>query len=178
MASVLSHPAAALGLGPWFGPAALGRRVVVVGVVCSILPDIDAIGFWLGVPYGSPLGHRGLTHSIVFSAALAALVVGAGFRLHPARGALFGFLFLSGASHGFFDAMTDGGRGIALFWPLTDRRFFLPWRPIRVAPIGVTGLSGARAVAIFKTELLWVWLPCLILWSCGRLVKDSARGRG
>src|SRR4051794_39956246 len=32
------------------------------------LPDIDAIGFFSGVEYGSRLGHRGLTHSFAFAA--------------------------------------------------------------------------------------------------------------
>ncbi len=177
MASVLSHPAVALGLQPWFRRA-LDRRALAAGGICAVLPDIDAVGFWLGVPYGSPFGHRGLTHSLVFAAVLAALVTVAGFRRHAARPAVFAFLFLCGASHGLLDAMTDGGRGIALFWPFDARRVFLPWRPIRVSPIGVSGLSGGRALAILGTELLWIWLPCLILRFSGRVVKNSACGRG
>jgi membrane-bound metal-dependent hydrolase YbcI (DUF457 family) len=35
-------------------------------IVCSILPDIDSIGFLMGVPYGNLWGHRGITHSLVF----------------------------------------------------------------------------------------------------------------
>ena len=32
-----------------------------------MLPDADVIGFRLGVPYGGMLGHRGLTHSLIFA---------------------------------------------------------------------------------------------------------------
>jgi inner membrane protein len=55
------------------------------------------------------------------------------------------------ASHGLLDAMTDGGRGVALFWPFTARRYFLPWRPIPVAPIGIGFLSG-EGLAIAERE--------------------------
>jgi inner membrane protein len=40
-------------------------------IVCSILPDIDSIGFLMGVPYESLWGHRGITHSLIFAAILA-----------------------------------------------------------------------------------------------------------
>jgi hypothetical protein len=40
------------------------------------------------------------------------------------------------ASHGVLDTMTDGGLGAALLWPFSLTRFFAPWRPIPVAPIG------------------------------------------
>jgi hypothetical protein len=68
MASVLSHPAIALGLGPLFSSKGVGA-----------------------------------------------------------------FLFLCGASHGFFDAMTNGGLGVAFFAPLDSRRYFLTFRPLEVA---------------------------------------------
>jgi inner membrane protein len=47
-------------------------------IVCSILPDIDSIGFQLGIPYSSFWGHRGITHSLAFAAILA-ICVAAGF---------------------------------------------------------------------------------------------------
>ena len=31
----------------------------------ALLPDVDALGLSFGIPYGSPLGHRGATHSLV-----------------------------------------------------------------------------------------------------------------
>jgi inner membrane protein len=43
-------------------------------ILCSILPDIDSIGFHLGIPYSSFWGHRGITHSLTFAAILAVCV--------------------------------------------------------------------------------------------------------
>src|SRR5438045_4160709 len=40
----------------------------------SLLPDIDAFGFPLGVAYEAPWGHRGATHSFVFATAIAVVV--------------------------------------------------------------------------------------------------------
>src|SRR5262249_14335862 len=41
-------------------------------VTCSVLPDIDTLGFHAGVPYGALWGHRGVTHSLLFAALVAA----------------------------------------------------------------------------------------------------------
>ena len=133
---------------------------------------MDALGFWLGVPYGSPLGHRGLTHSLFFAAAFAAA---AGLAVRPRRPAVFLLLFACAASHGLLDAMTDGGRGIAFFAPFGDGRYFLPWRPIRVSPIGVRGFFGRRGLEVLGSELLWIWIPSLALGAFGRIVTRSRR---
>ena len=175
MASVLSHPAAVFGFAPWFGSALRSRRLWLLAALCSVLPDVDVIGFWLGIPYGAPLGHRGLTHSIAFAAALAGAATLLGWPRGAARPAVFAFLFLCAASHGLFDAMTDGGLGVAFFAPFDNTRFFLPWRPIRVSPIGVGGFFGPRGLAILASELFWIWIPLLALGAAGRLVKSSSR---
>lgn len=65
------------------------------------------------------------------------------------------------ASHGLLDALTDGGLGIALLWPFTNERFFAPWAPIPVAPIG-TGMLSSRGVYVVAFELMafapfWLW---------------------
>ena len=64
MASPLTHALVGATLAaachfPW--------KLWVVGVASALLPDLDAAGYWLGVPYGSFWGHRGFTHSIVFA---------------------------------------------------------------------------------------------------------------
>ncbi len=56
------------------------------------------------------------------------------------------------ASHGLLDAMTDGGKGVALLWPLTTKRFFFAWRPIPVAPIGA-GFLSLRGLRVALVEL-------------------------
>src|SRR6185436_4820039 len=48
----------------------------------SFLPDVDVIGFSLGVRYGDEWGHRGATHSFAFSIALG-LAIGVAARFAP-----------------------------------------------------------------------------------------------
>jgi len=171
MASVISHPAAVVAFAPWFG-ADVGRRAWILAAVGSVLPDADVVGYWLGIPYGSPLGHRGLTHSLFFAAALAAALA---FAVPSRRPIVFLFLFLCVASHGFLDAMTDGGRGIAFFAPFDDARFHFPWRPIPVSPLGVGRFLGRRGIAILESELVWIWLPAMALSAAGLAVRASRR---
>jgi inner membrane protein len=132
------------------------RALVALSVV-SMLPDVDVVGMALGVPYGAPWGHRGATHSLAMAAALAL-----GFawlvRRRDARFVRTAVLaFAVAASHGVLDAMTDGGRGVALLWPFSAHRYFLPWRPIPVAPIGV-GFLSAEGLAVGTWEIV-VFLP-------------------
>ncbi len=166
MASVFSHPAIVLGLGPLFASKGVERRAWALGAACAVAPDIDVIGFDYGIPYGHIFGHRGITHSLAFAALMASGLIATLFHEPVWRGrrlAIGVFLFLCGASHGFLDAMTNGGLGVAFFAPLDNRRYFLPLRPIEVSPIGTYGFFGPRGAAVLKTELAWVWLPCLAL---------------
>jgi inner membrane protein len=57
------------------------------------------------------------------------------------------------------DAMTDGGLGVAFFAPFDNHRYFLPWTPIRVSPIGLGRFFTSRGSAVIRSELLWIWLP-------------------
>jgi len=166
MASALSHAVAALSIGTWFSRPQMRKRVWVAGVLCSVAPDLDVIGFRFGIRYSDFWGHRGFTHSLVFAALLAAAVTVALSWLGECgigRVSLFVYLFLATASHGLLDAMTNGGLGVAFFSPFDNRRYFLPWRPIRVSPVGITRFFGARGYAILQSELLWIWLPAALL---------------
>ena len=109
--------------------------------VLSFLPDADVIGFGLGVAYGDEWGHRGATHSFVFSLALGAVIGVLAPRL--GRPALRTGVLASAvlASHALLDIFTDGGLGCALFWPFDLTRYFAPWTPIPVSPIGLGYLS-------------------------------------
>jgi inner membrane protein len=73
------------------------------------------------------------------------------------------YLFLATASHGFLDAMTDGGLGVAFFSPFSNKRYFLPWTPIRVSPIGAGRFFSSRGLDVLRTEFLWIWLPAAVL---------------
>jgi inner membrane protein len=164
MPSAFSHAVAALGIGAVFFGRDVPARVLGLGALCAAIPDADVIGFRYGVRYGDLLGHRGLTHSFLFAAVLATLVLPlARTQGGPRLTKLWAYLFLATASHGLLDAMTDGGLGVAFFAPFKDARYFFPFRPIVVSPIGVGRFFSGRGMAVLKSEFLWVWLPSLAL---------------
>jgi inner membrane protein len=166
VASAFSHAVAALGIGACFYDRRIPKRVWVIGAACSVIPDLDVAGFRFGIRYGDFLGHRGFTHSLVFAALLASAIVAVGFR-HGVPGmshySMWLFCFLATASHGLLDAMTDGGLGVAFFAPFNNHRYFLPWRPIRVSPIAVGRFFTGRGFVVLKSELIWIWLPAIVL---------------
>jgi len=125
LASLFSHALAALAIGTVFYKPRAPKRCLAVGAACSMLPDLDVIGFRFGVHYGDFWGHRGFTHSLVFAALTAGAAILFGFR-HGLPGfsrlSLWLYFFLATASHGLLDAMTDGGLGVAFFSPFDNRR--------------------------------------------------------
>jgi inner membrane protein len=139
----------------------------------ALVADLDIIGFRLGVPFAGQLGHRGASHSIV-TAILLAVALGL-----IARRAQVGLVaFVVALSHPLLDALTDGGNGVALFWPLSTVRFFLPWRPIPVSPIGVRLLS-ARGVHVMLVELV-LFAPAFLwaLWPRRRAAQPLGQTEG
>jgi len=174
MASIFSHAVAALGIGACFYQPRTPKRAWVLGVLCSVIPDVDVIGFPLGIRYGDFWGHRGFTHSLLFAALLASLALLLAFRQAVpglSRFALWMYFFLATASHGFLDAMTDGGLGVAFFSPFNNARYFLPWRPIRVSPIGISRFFTHGGLVVIQTELLWIWLPAALLMASAWLIR-------
>jgi inner membrane protein len=161
------------------------RRLLVAAVICAMLPDADFIGFKLSVQYSSLFGHRGFTHGLLFAAIVAAIATWfLNRKTKSTRSGLAGnflLLFLATASHGFFDAMTDGGEGIAFFSPFSNHRYFFFYRPIMVSPLGVESFfSGWRGLTILADEFLLVLVPtCLLLyarelWSLAKKKKAAA----
>jgi inner membrane protein len=142
-------------------------------VVLSFLPDADVIGFAFGIPYGAPLGHRGAMHSPAFATAVALVLAAVAFgRGRPvAAWAVAGGLVL--ATHGFLDTLTDGGHGVALLWPFSPERYFAPWRPIPVAPIGprIFSPEGLRLMAHEAVLFLPVWLVAAWPAALRRMVR-------
>ena len=178
MATIFSHALVVLAAG---AAGQRGQRVITWGVVLAILPDIDVIGLPFGISHYDWFGHRGFTHSLVFAltaAAAAAFIASRDVPLsaRAPRGAFF-FLFACAASHGLLDAMTNGGAGIAFFSPFSNARYFLPWTPLEVSPIGRDFFS-ADGIDTLASEALWLWLPCAGTWLIAGGVRAARARRG
>jgi inner membrane protein len=176
--SAFAHAAPALALIPAFAARGTPERLWALGVLCAIAPDADVAAFALGIPYEHPLGHRGLSHSLPFAAALAAFVTLAAFpraREGFSRTRAFAYLFLATASHGLLDAFTDGGLGVALLAPFSDTRFFAPFRPIEVSPLGVARFFSARGASILANEALWVGVPSALFAAAAVVLRGARR---
>ena len=165
MPTVFSHAAVPLVLGVGLGPRIVPPGLLAAGVLASALPDLDVIAFSWGVPYGSALGHRGFTHSLCAAAAVALAGAALSRSLRAGAGRTVLFLFVAMASHGILDTFTDGGRGVALLWPVSAERFFAPaaFRVLEASPIGPTRFLSARGITVLESELRWIWLPALAL---------------
>lgn len=165
MASI-GHIAVGLAAGRAFSPAdrRAARRAALVFSLVSIWPDFDAVGFLVGIRYRDPWGHRGATHSLL----MALLVTLLGYLLARSRGlpplrtALF--TAVVAASHALLDTLTyGGGLGCALLWPLSNHRYWAPWRFIPISPIGL-GLLSPYGVRVLLTEIVLfapLWLYAL-----------------
>jgi len=107
----------------------------------------------------------GFTPSLTFAALLAAVPALGIWRttFEIWRVSLFAYRFRSTARPGRLNAMTNGGLGVAFFAPFDNQRYFLPWRPIRVSPIGVSRFFGASGPAVLKSELRWICLPSILV---------------
>jgi inner membrane protein len=177
MASAFTHAIAAIAIGQVSMVKKTNLKFWTLAVFCAVVPDLDAIGFWMGVPYDSVFGHRGITHSLFFAALLALIVTYFFYREEKSLSyrwwLLLAVFFAAGASHGILDAMTTGGRGVAFFAPFTDTRYFFPFRPIQVSPISVTRFFSERGWEILKSEFVWVWIPSFILIAAAKLIKRT-----
>lgn len=127
----------------------------------GLLPDADAVLVAAGSDYHGDFGHRGFSHSLLFAASvgLVTYLVSRKWGTKPKFTAFLAFLAV--ASHGLMDAMTYRTRGIPFFWPLTDERFTLPWRPIPPAPFGGHFLSQ-RGLDVMGIEMIY-FLPLTLV---------------
>jgi len=165
--SAISHAAVAVAAGIAFAPRDVPSHFWPLSILCSVIPDADVIGFSLGIPYEHFLGHRGFFHSPFFGLLLSIFLVSVFFRdieiFSRPWFFYFFFFFLLSASHGVLDAFTNGGLGIALLSPFDNARYFFPWTPIMVSPIGIRGFFSTWGLLVIKSELLWIWLPSFLI---------------
>lgn len=167
MPTIFAHAVSAVALGSHYKTSERPSRFWVLAIVCSILPDIDVLGFNFGIRYGDLFGHRGFSHSLLFAFIVGLLIVLSAFRSIPRfSGQWFSmvlFFFLATASHGFLDALTNGGLGIAFFSPFDTTRYFFPWTPVLVAPIGIGSFINLWGLRVLISEFFWIWIPSIFI---------------
>jgi inner membrane protein len=127
---------------------------VSAGLV-AVAPDFDTLAMRLfGIPYNSFFGHRGFFHSpffLLFASAFLATIVARRqrWRVIARIAAMWGGC---ATTHPLLDAMTDGGLGVMLLFPVSTARLFFPWRPIHVSPLSISRFFDS-AVYILRSEL-------------------------
>ena len=162
MASIFAHGLTAYAIGKTFSKKITTYKFWILAIGCSILPDIDVIGFKFGIQYEDFWGHRGFTHSFLFAFMIGTVITLFFYteRFLSKIGVAFVTYFtICTASHGILDAMTSGGLGIAFFSPFDDTRYFLPWRPIQVSPIGASRFFSKWGLKVLLSEMIWVAIP-------------------
>ena len=159
----MTHAVVALGMGKTFTGRRMPPRFWALSMAAAMLPDADVVGFAFGIRYGSLLGHRGLSHSLAAALLVGLAMTTLAFSEHVERFSagwwkLWAYFSAVTASHGVLDAMTNGGLGIAFFAPFENSRYFFPWRPVQVSPIGI-GVFSTSGYEVLLSEVLWIWVP-------------------
>lgn len=172
MASAFAHAFTAYTLKNFTSNPLLNNKFLFFVIASSIVPDLDVLGFQFGVSYGDLWGHRGMTHSLIFAFCWSVFLWFIMSRSSDFKRCPFisktgvtaiTILFLSTSSHGLLDAMTNGGLGVAFFSPFDATRYFLPWQPLQVSPIGVSAFFSSAGLRVIISELIWIGIPFLIL---------------
>jgi inner membrane protein len=178
MPSAIGHIVAASSLGYALGNRERNGLYWFFIMLLSVLPDLDVLAFRFGIPYAHPLGHRGFFHSLLFASIAAMTPALVMYRKQggvPAESVrLFLTFLLVGVIHPLLDAMTDGGLGIGLFIPFNNGRFFFPWRPIVVAPIGVRAFFSEWGARVLLSELIFIAVPSVLLVSVAVMIRRYA----
>jgi len=180
MPSAITHAAVGATAAWAFAPSGAPRHLGVLAVVCSVLPDLDVISFFYRLPYHHLFFHRGFFHSLFFAFILSFAIVTIFFRdpqlLSRRSFSFFVFFFLLTACHGLLDALNSGGYGVALFLPFDDSRYSFPWTPLPISPIRVRSFLSPWGWTVLKSEILWIWLPFLVLALLFRWFRSTLAG--
>lgn len=160
MASIFGHGVVGFTITKLIGNKQ-SKWLLLAAIFSTILPDFDIITFKFGIPYEHPLGHRGFSHSVLFSIIWALILM---FTLGRKNKLIwFIVIFLSTISHGILDAMTSGGRGVGFFIPFNNDRFFFPFREIIVSPLGIQKFFSTWGLRVILSEIKFIVIPSLLI---------------
>lgn len=129
-----------------------------IPVSCGLLavaPDFDTFAMQvLDIPYDSFFGHRGFFHSPLFLVCASTILASVAARGHAGRiiARVAAIWAMAAITHPVLDAMTDGGLGVMLLFPISTARLFLPWRPIHVSPLSIPRFFHSAGY-ILRSEL-------------------------
>ncbi|ARU89894.1 metal-dependent hydrolase [Pseudomonas sp. M30-35] len=171
MASAFAHAVVPLVVYAVFKGKSMNLRLLVLAIVLAIAPDADVLAFKFDVAYGSEWGHRGFTHSLFFAGCIAAFFTLFAKQLNSRPLVVFAMCFTACASHAALDALTNGGQGVALYWPFSLDRVFFPFRPVQVSPIGVSAFFTDRGLRVIASEMVWIFIPGFVIGLVGVLVR-------
>jgi inner membrane protein len=170
MATLYTHAVAGLGIARLATPRPMPWSYWLAAAALPCIPDLDVFST---AAYGSPMGHRGITHSLIFALTTGAVAAALMYRrLQMRRWHLAAVFSLIVASHGLLDAMTRGGEAIPFFWPQGGR--YGNWGPIPVSDIAFE-LPDPRTSRSVRSELLWVWLPVALLIAASEVLRRWKR---
>ncbi len=173
MATIFTHALVPVAARTVLGREVVSNRLLWLAALATILPDADVVSFYFGVSYSDPFGHRGFTHSIAFACLVGVMAAAGARQLNSTAPAAFWLVFGSTLSHPLLDSLTNGGLGVAWFWPVDSTRYFMPWQPLEVSPIGVRFFTE-RGLQVILSELIWVLVPLAVL-ALG--LRTARRGR-
>lgn len=163
MPTTLTHAVPAIAVGLGLGKDYISKRLIFTGAFIANIPDLDLIGSrYFHIPFDSVYGHRGYSHSIFFALVLA-FIFSLFFLRSDFKKALL-FLSFCTLSHGLLDAFTQGGLGTTFYWPFSDIRYHAFVQPIINVGVSFRSLYASRlGFPIFISEIIWVWIPFLLL---------------
>ena len=136
-------------------------------------PDLDSLTHhFFGVDANSIYGHRGLSHSFVVAVAVGAFV--ASFRRMMRAEYLRAVVVIGAAvaSHGLLDMMTDGGRAVAYWWPMSSARYFADWRPFHNVAIHRHNYLGVGIIRLLS-EIRQVVVPMMLAAILVRFTRQA-----
>lgn len=177
MPSLLTHSLVGLAAGKVVTMQKMPTKFWLLSAICPILPDVDVLGLFFGIPYDHFFGHRGFFHSIFFALIVSNFIVHSFFReeekLSKRWFVFILYFFVVTSTHGLFDAFTSGGLGIALLSPFDNTRYFFPVTPITVSPLGFHAFFSGWGLRVIQSEFIYVWSPAILLLIIVQVIKTK-----